>query len=549
MLFTTSALGGDWEHHLWYIWYQELAIRANHAPSLFLNTSYSVFYPQYAFYGGTIYALTGALAFALDGSPIGAYVLTYVLGLAVAYGGWYWAGRISGLGRWMAHVPALLFVTSAYYLTMIYGLGDWPEFLAISMLPAMAAAGLGIVRAGRLRLGSTTALVGSSLVFFGSHNITILWASTLFVITCLAVIVCVPDARQTLRKAHVTRLSAVVIAAALVSAWYLLPVVAFGSHTRIGSDPQVTDGLIREAMPLVSFAHLFSLSRASTVSRFPGDVLVLPTVTIAWLLASIALVLWRFRKARLARLLVCLTALTAAIVVLMTREDLLLALPRPYRLVQFSYRLDGFVVAGVTATVMMALAVIRSSPGRLRLWTWTIIPVLAASVVGGVQQVDARLSEPFNRDVALSSQGELYAEVFDDYAYAPLPFISEKGLPVLHIAPGEIHQNRVTLFVRARPGELAATNIEGGPNLLHITGASIVGADQRAQLVLAIGARSHDPVDRRTPNSYERISISQASSVPVVLGRLLTYAALAGLLAGFVVMLLRGLRDGRRRRQ
>jgi len=548
MLFTTAALGGDWEHHLWFIWLQELAIRADHAPSFFLNTSYSVFYPQFAFYGGTIFALTGALAWVLGGSPVAAYVLTYLLGIAVAYGGWYWAGRTAGLGRWTAHAPALLFVTSAYYLTLIYGLGDWPELLAFSMLPAMAAAGLSIVRAGRLRLGPAAALAGSSVVFFGSHNITILWASTFFLIACIVVIACVPDVRHALRPAHAKRLGVVLVPAALVSAWYLLPVFAFASHTRIGSGYAEAAQQIREAMPLVSFEHLFSLSRASTVPRVPGDVLALPTVTIVWLLLSVALVLWRLRNARLARLLLCLSALTAAIVVLMTREALLLALPKPYQLVQFSYRLDGFVVAGVVAAVMIALAVIRSSPGRLRLWAWTIVPVLAVSAAGGAQQVRARVSEPFNRDVALSSQGELYAKLFDDYAYAPLPFVSEKGLPELHIEPGEIHHNRVTVAVRARPGQLAATNVEGGPDLLHIAGARIVGADQRAQLVLAIGARPSGPAGRRHALTDERISISQASSLPVVLGRLLTAVALAGLLAGFVAMLARARRSKPRRR-
>src|ERR1700691_3956674 len=57
MLLTSSGLGGDWEHHLWYVWQQSLSIRANGAPSFFLNTPYSVVYPQYAFYGGTINAL------------------------------------------------------------------------------------------------------------------------------------------------------------------------------------------------------------------------------------------------------------------------------------------------------------------------------------------------------------------------------------------------------------------------------------------------------------------------------------------------------------
>jgi hypothetical protein len=38
-------------------------------------------------------------------------VLTYVLGFAAAYGGWYWLSRMFGVGRWLAHVPGIVFVT------------------------------------------------------------------------------------------------------------------------------------------------------------------------------------------------------------------------------------------------------------------------------------------------------------------------------------------------------------------------------------------------------------------------------------------------------
>ena len=56
-----------------------------------------------------------------------------------AYGGFYWLGRLAGLGRFVAQVPALIFVTSAYYVTLIYGRGDWPEFVAVSSMPLLVA--------------------------------------------------------------------------------------------------------------------------------------------------------------------------------------------------------------------------------------------------------------------------------------------------------------------------------------------------------------------------------------------------------------------------
>jgi hypothetical protein len=126
MLFTSAGMGEDWVSHLWFIWRQSLTIARDHQPSLFLNytsiealrpqvpPSESVFYPPYAFYGGTIYALAGTLALLLGNAPVAAYVLTYLIGFAPAYGGWCWLGRMAGLGRWAAQVPGLLFITSGY---------------------------------------------------------------------------------------------------------------------------------------------------------------------------------------------------------------------------------------------------------------------------------------------------------------------------------------------------------------------------------------------------------------------------------------------------
>jgi hypothetical protein len=547
MLFTNSGLGGDWEHHLWYIWRQSLAISANHLPSMFLNTAYSVFYPQYVFYGGTIYALAGTLALVPGESPTGAYILTYILGFAAAYGGWYWVARMFGLGRYLAQVPALLFVTSACYLTLAYGQGDWPEFLAVSMLPLMIAAGLNILRAERLRLLPAVGLSVSSIVFFGSHLLTVLWASTLFALTIVVVVLCVPQARQQICRRGLISIFVLLITALLVNSWFLVPIVAYASHTRIGSQYNIAYDILHSTMHLVSFSHLFTLSRATAVKAIPDYALSLPTLTIAWVLASIAILLCNVRRGTWVRVIVIFAGITAGTVVLMTHVGLLLALPKPYTLLQFSYRLEGYVLMGVTATVVAILVQVRSSPGRLRLWAWTILPVLIASVLGAIQQLNAYPRTPLGRGVTLTSRAEIFAQVYKDYAYVPLPFISARGLPRLEISPAQIRDDDYSLTIHARPRQLVATNIGGGPDVLHITGASIAGTDERAQLVLAIGApASVASADPSTPLATEHISISPAHTLPIILGRLLTLIGVVVLIAVLVTLSVRAHRERRR---
>jgi len=538
LLFTSTGVDGDWEHHLWFIWQQSLAIRADHAPSMFINTTYSAFYPQYAFYGGTIYALAGTLSLALGDSPLRAYVLTYLLGFAAAYGGWYWIARSLGVGRWLAQAPALLFVSSPYYLTLIYGRGDWPEFIALSTLPLMCAAGLSVIGDERLRTLPAAILTGSAIVFFGSHAITILWGSTLLGLTCIVLVACVPEVRRSVRGRRVIVAGALVTAALLVNAWYLLPAVAYASHTLIGSHYDVARELLRSAMPFVSLHHLFTLSRATSVAGLPDFVLALPTLAIAWTLVGVAAVVRRTRGGPWVRTLLLIGAVTAALIVLMTHAGLLLALPGPYSLLQYSYRLEGFILMGVAAAATVILARMRSGSRRVQLWAWTIVPILIVSAVAAIQQVGAYPVTHYARDYVLAKRGEQFGATNVDYGYFPLPYVSEAGLAKLVLTPEEIHDNHASLTVHAPPGQLIATNIGGGPDLVHITGASIVGADALQQLVLAVGGdASARSGTARAPASSERITVGPAQGTAVVLGRALTLAGVAMLAAASLLTL------------
>jgi uncharacterized membrane protein len=540
MLLTDSGLGGDWEHHLWYVWQQSLALRANNSPSAFLNTPYSVFYPFYEFYGGTLYALTAGLAVILGDSPTAAYALGY----AAAYGGWYWASRLAGLSRWAAQVPALIFVTSACYLTLIYGQGDWPEFVAVSAMPLMIAAALSVLRAERLRVLPASALAASSLVFFGSHNLTMLWGSTILAITGALVLACIPEARRRLELRRALRIAGIVIPAALVNAWFLLPALAYDSHTKIGSQYGVAHETLHSTMGLVSFDHLFTLSRASTVAEAPDYALALPTLVIIWVLVSLLVVLWNVRRGAWLRMLLILCGVTGAIVVLMTHAGLILALPRPYTLLQFSYRLEGYVLMGLSGAVLAILILTQRGSRRLRRYAWTILPILALSMIGAIQQVDAYPRGAAPRAAVFTPGAEVFSEEYDDYGYAPLPVVYGKTLPVLRISPAAIHGNRFSAPVRMRRGQLVYTNIGGGPDLLHISGATVVGRDARYHLVLAVGSDSAAPPSAHpaTAMATEHLDIGPAESLPVVLGRLLSFGAAITLALELAWLAVRGRR-------
>ena len=57
LVLTSSTFGQDWPNHLWLVWQQSRNITALGHPSYFLQSHLGAFYPFYAFYGGTLYAV------------------------------------------------------------------------------------------------------------------------------------------------------------------------------------------------------------------------------------------------------------------------------------------------------------------------------------------------------------------------------------------------------------------------------------------------------------------------------------------------------------
>src|SRR3954464_1283652 len=93
MLLGHSGMAQDWVNHLWYVWRDGQYIGRDHAPSLFLHDGLGVFYPMFAFYGGTLYGLAGTISWLLGGRPVVAYVSFYCGAALTGLGGCYWLAR------------------------------------------------------------------------------------------------------------------------------------------------------------------------------------------------------------------------------------------------------------------------------------------------------------------------------------------------------------------------------------------------------------------------------------------------------------------------
>ena len=369
MILTNSAMAQDWPNHLWLLWQQGLNIERSGIPSLFVATRPDVFYPFYAFYGGTLYALGGLVSVILGAAPLKAYVLTYMMGFGAAIGGFYWLGRMAGVRRWLALAPGLTFVTSSYVLTDVYARGSWPEFMAVCSIPLLAAAALAILRAERLRAGPVAALALSTVVLFGSHNITMLWGVSFLVILTIVLVIAVPSSRSLLRPPALLRLGLVMGPAVLVDAWFLLPAVAYQSRTVIGHTSPYP--LLAATSTLVDAHRIFTFSRASAVHHIPGFndapdfALGLPILTFAWVLVAAAAVTVRRRGATMARVALACIGVGTLFLILMTHRSLIELLPKFYAYVQFQYRLETYVLLSLAGAMVAVLAAFSTSPRRV----------------------------------------------------------------------------------------------------------------------------------------------------------------------------------------
>jgi hypothetical protein len=530
LLRTGDTFGDDWSTHLWFVWHASEALQADHRPSLFVQYGGGAFYPHFAFYGGTLYTVTGLLSAALGDAQHG-YALSWVLAFAAAYGGWVWLGRMAGLGRWSAQAPAVVFVTSPYLITTTYVRGDWPELVAVSAMPLVAASALSVLRADRLRLVPGLALAGSAIVFSGSHNITLLWGATFLVLLPAVLCLVVPAARRQVTRAGALRVLAILVPAVLVNAWFLLPDVVYQADTMIAGTYADTRKGIDGFLFLVGSGNLFSLSQRTADPDTADFVLALPVLAMAWVLLAGAATARQARRAPWWGVLAVLAAVTAALLVLMTHAGLVLALPRPYVMVQFTYRLESYILLGVCGALLVALVLLRDAPRRTRAWTWVLVPIVGASLVTGIAQVDRFKVTPL-----YSTYDKPFIPSMGIFASEAEPDVGDGSRPTLAFPAGLIRHDRVTLVAAANPGQVVDTNLLTMPALVHVEGAQIIGrrtgrTDQSVPQYHAVLR-----IDRDATPGAARITVSAAHPPAVVIGRVLSVLGILALLANFALL-------------
>jgi hypothetical protein len=544
MLFTSSGFALDFTNHLWLAWAAGKALVENGHPSFYLNTTgLGVFYPFYAFYGGTLYAATGAVAELLAGHVILAYTGVTMMGVASAYGGTLWIARQLGVRGWIAHAPALTVVTSAYYIADLYGRGAWPELMATSALALLAASALHLVRAPAWRPLPILTFVASAVIFTGSHNITLLWGTTVAVLAALVMWLALGAPRQ-LPYRRLAMIGGLGVASAMVNAWFLFPDLAYERYVAISHEVTVvwssTSFLDTPAVLLDPFRNV------PAVSGTPTLFVQMPDWFLAWGLAAGGFAVWRGRvNSTLRRAWAGVATLIALLAVMLMVGDFWEIVPFPFDQIQFPYRLNSYLFYAIAGLVLVGVLAVqragaegpRSSSARgLRVALVGASLVSAGLCVWQLWVPNTRVEKSYvNRAEVLSSVNVLPSSWYDGGSYrdALAPEVAAQPERTLFIEPAAVHGERFAAMMNAPAGPAPiATNIKGGSYLARISGGvEKVGDGPGGEAIVKRVNGGNGPVE---------VVVEDPRGTAVKLGQLTSIVALLAILAVLIRAMLAG---------
>ncbi len=524
---------GDWFQHMWYVWHQETSLRLHHLPSLYAQDTSGVFDPHFAFYAGTLYAITAAAALVVGHEA--AFIGSWIVTLAIAYGAWYWLARQAGLGPWASHAPGILFVTSTWCLTSIYALASWPQTVAFAALVLILAAAFSILRTDQLRPLPALALAIGVVLYTGSHNLTLVWGTTVVIVVGAAAFALIAPLRALVTRRGVLRLAAIAIPAALVNAWWLVPAAAYQSHTVIGSDAEQAHFLLRTGMELVSPEHALTFTRTRADPLVPRFALQLPMLAIVWTAIG-AILVWSRRSSPWFRTVVLMLVVIVVTWVLMTNSSLVIALPHPYDMLQAGYRMQAYIQLALAGAVIGLLVLMARGTSRQRAWSWALLAVVIVSVVQARAQIHEPLTPPLKGPLAKASPYDNINRNQPgtmDYVDVRVPqYTPDRQFTRVQFSRSDAERtDRAEATVDAQPGEYVWTNLKATPELVSVAGARFVARDPGGNAFLEIAPDA-------TPGAA-RIVVTTAHPWPVMLGRLLTLLGVLGLAAVGIAVLAR----------
>lgn len=481
--FTDRTFASDWGNHLWLIWVQGLSIEQFGEPTYYLQSTLGAFYPYYAFYGGTMYALLGVVSWL--SSPTVAIFVGYGLALAAAYLSWTWIARQVGVSGWRAQIPGCIAVTAPLAVTNLYGRGAIPETIATAAIPLVAASALSLFREPRVRLRDASLLVIGVVVLTGTHTLTLVWA-VVFLLLCAAVLIASNWRATRERARRGLTVGGLALLGLGVNAWILAPLFLYRDRlTEREPDP------IQHTV-FTQVDQLFSPFRNAGIpdSVITADVNTqLPVLALVWALVCTA-IFWRLIPAAARWVAVGLLGVLGLFLLLIMSPGLIEELPEALTYIQFPYRLITYFDLALVGLVTIALAALQRVGSAARIPVYALAAIAAFNFALSIKQNADVRSWLESRDEAQISSVQpprtWYAPL--QYADGTEPVVTPTLEQPLLVPVTEARRRSYTVTYPPGPAGTVRTNIITGPYLVELSGARAVGRTAESEMVVALPA-------------------------------------------------------------
>jgi hypothetical protein len=497
----------EWANYYWLALEQQRVTSSHFLPSFFIDShATGYFYPTLLFDGDTGLAITAWLGEVFR-STWAAFLFLLYASSAASYLGTWWLGRLAGLSRRYAIVPALVIASAPYTLANLYGNGAWDEVLVTGFIPLAFASAVAIIRSNRVRVWPLVGLFGSMVIIAGANNPSLILGGEFAAVLVVAAIA--TFGRAAFGRRNVGHFGVVVLVCALgvaANGWYLLPDVAYSRSTTlygvsVGLLPGGATGIYAQIGPML---HLWPF--APSPASNPDAYFQLPVLWTVWGLATALTTVrreWRYRRAAIA-----LVGVLGLYLLYLTTYSAWRVLPQALWAVQFPFRLHTYFIFGCAALVGLGLLSIQGR--RHTRWrnlallaligwtfavatwqTWNSVGTPAPPWVTSPSQVTATVF-PYSMQYGDQVGGFRFAggTVLPDPSAKVL--FGKPGAPETWTLPPTTGNDRINVSGAAGEREVVA-NVIWSP-LVTVTGdARIVGRDTQDYTVIAITSPADEP--------------------------------------------------------
>ncbi len=369
----------EWNNAFWLLERQTAHVEAHGVPTLFVHALSGGFNPFFAYYAGFVFSVLAYPAAVLGVWPV--FAATVVLAIVAGYLGIWWAARNLGLSPHLAVLPALVFSTTPYVLSEMYGRGAWAELIAVNAVAVLLGGLTALLwHPERGRIPAYAAVVAATATICGTHNLTVMMSAVLLPLLLLVVLPLRPPASPPLLPQLARAAVAAALGAGLTAAW-LIPNLWFGRSTWI-AQPAINDPEFRDTHGLLTLHNVLSPLPAIP-KEFAGRWIYgqAPATAMAWALVAFVLILVLGRRdARRAGVAIGgMVVLAIGLLALILNPEWWLHLPSLARTVQFPYRLLPYLAMLAALGTVLGLVVLR---GAARSWMTGILVALVVVQAG-----------------------------------------------------------------------------------------------------------------------------------------------------------------------